>query len=58
MKTALITGASRGIGAAIARLLAQNHYKVIITCAQDENSLLTVRDEINREASDKETTFC
>lgn len=58
MKTALITGASRGIGAAIARLLAQNNYKVIITCAQDENSLLNVRDEINKEAANKETSLC
>lgn len=35
VKTALVTGASRGIGRAIAVKLAQNGYRVIITCKSD-----------------------
>ncbi len=31
MKKALVTGGSRGIGFAIARMLVQNGYKVVIT---------------------------
>lgn len=46
MKNVLITGASRGIGAAIARVFAQNGYHPIITSAHSEDALLAVKSEI------------
>ena len=44
-KTALITGASRGLGLALARGLAQRGWNLIIT-AQDRLRLSAVRDEL------------
>jgi len=44
-KTALITGASRGLGLALARGLAARGWNLIIT-ARDEDRLLSVRDEL------------
>lgn len=46
MKNILITGASRGIGAAIARIFAQNGYHTIITSAHSEATLLQLKEEI------------
>lgn len=46
-KVALVTGASRGIGAAIARLFAQHGAKVAIH-GRDTEALATVRGEIER----------
>ena len=44
-KTALITGASRGLGQALARGLAQRGWNLILT-ARDETKLRQVRDEL------------
>jgi NAD(P)-dependent dehydrogenase (short-subunit alcohol dehydrogenase family) len=44
-KTALITGASRGLGLALARGLATRGWNLILT-ARDETLLRTVRDEL------------
>lgn len=45
MKTALITGASSGIGEAIARILAKNNYNLII-CGRRENRLKELKEEL------------
>lgn len=41
-KVAIITGASRGIGAATARLLAQNNYKVVVNYYQNDTAANSV----------------
>lgn len=46
MKTALITGATSGIGRATARLLAQNNYNLII-CGRREDRLAELQDELS-----------
>ena len=46
MKTALITGASRGIGKAIALHYAQQQYNIIITCNKNHVLLNEVAQEI------------
>ncbi|RLD25122.1 MAG: NAD(P)-dependent oxidoreductase [Bacteroidetes bacterium] len=46
MKTALITGASSGIGEAIARILAENNYNLII-CGRREERLISLQSELN-----------
>ncbi len=45
-KTILITGASRGIGKAIAIKFARENYNVAISCISREKSLLEVKKEI------------
>ena len=45
-KTVLVTGASRGIGKAIAVKFAKEGYHVIITCRHSEQELLNTKDEI------------
>lgn len=46
MKTVLITGASRGIGAAMARTFAANGCRIVITCRNSEADLLSIKEEI------------
>ena len=46
MKTVLITGASRGIGAAAARLFAQNGYAVAVNYCRSQGSADRLVDEI------------
>ena len=48
MKAALITGASRGIGAAAARLFAENGYHVIVNYANSEEKAHALCDEIEK----------
>ena len=45
-KTVLITGASRGIGKAIAVKFAERNYNVVINCIQNEERLLQTKREI------------
>ena len=45
MKTALVTGASRGIGLAIATILAQNGYQLHLTC---KNSYKKLKEEAKK----------
>ena len=42
MKTVLITGASRGIGRAIACAFAKEGYRLIINCSKSETDLLSL----------------
>lgn len=46
MKTAIITGASRGIGRATATLLAQNDYNVVINYNHSEDQAKALVDEL------------
>lgn len=46
MKIALVTGASRGIGEAIARALAQNGFKVVINCSNSEERARKLAEEL------------
>jgi len=45
-KTVLITGASRGIGKAIAKKFAHSNYNVIINCKSNFDALMNVAEEI------------
>lgn len=46
MKTVLITGASRGIGRAIACAFAKEGYRLIINCSKSEPELLALKNEL------------
>jgi len=45
-KVVLITGASRGIGAAIAHRFAKEGYALVLTCSKSEAALLDVKKEL------------
>lgn len=45
-KTVLITGASRGIGRAIATAFAGAGYQLVITCSKSEAALLSLKQEL------------
>ncbi len=45
-KTVLITGASRGIGAAIAKRFAQEGYSLVINCRNSEQALLSLKNQL------------
>lgn len=47
-KTALITGASRGIGKAIAAAFAREGYQLYLTCRQSEQALLALSDALHQ----------
>lgn len=51
MKTILITGASRGIGAAAARVFASRGWHPVITCSQDKDSLFALKTELEQTCS-------
>jgi len=51
MKTALITGASRGIGAEIARTFARNGYRVVINYNSSKTKAEELADELTREGA-------
>lgn len=47
-KTVFISGASRGIGAAIARCFAKEGCSLIINCSKSEESLLSLKQELEQ----------
>ena len=58
MQTALITGASRGIGAAIARKLASMGYRLALICEKNIDMLDDLADELTESYDVEVLTFC
>ena len=48
MKTALVTGATSGIGEAIARILSQNNFNLVI-CGRRKERLIALQNELSTE---------
>lgn len=57
-KTAMVTGASRGIGKAIARELAGKGYDLFLTCHKNEEMLSDVKHELEQEFGISCRTYC
>lgn len=55
-RVAIVTGSSRGVGAAVAKLLAQNHYHVVINYSKSEKEALEVQAACA--AAGAETLLC
>ena len=47
-KTVLITGASRGIGKAIAHKFAKEGFSIVINCSKSSHDLLTLKEELEQ----------
>ena len=50
MKTAIITGASQGIGSEIAKTLAKNNYYVVINYNNSEKEALELKNQLNEQS--------
>lgn len=48
MKTALVTGGTKGIGLAIVKILLDNDYSIIASYASDEENAQNVREELEK----------
>lgn len=57
IKTAIITGASRGIGAALAKAFARSGYHLSICCHNSKSALEELADELRLEYSIEVLTF-
>lgn len=57
-KTAMVTGASRGIGKAVARELAGKGYDLFLTCHKNEEMLSDVKHELEQEFGISCRTYC
>lgn len=58
MKTVLITGASRGIGAAIARTFSSRGFHTVITCAHSEKALFALKAELEQAGAPCTAVVC
>lgn len=56
-KKAFITGASRGIGRAIAKEYAKNGYDLFLTCIISKHELISLKNELEEEYNINCTTF-
>ena len=49
MKTVIVTGGSRGIGAAIVKELAKNNYNVVLNYNKSEKEAVTIQEQLKNE---------